>query len=277
MNIENNTAAKITTARFGRQLLFGVPDFGRSGKMSSPSDEGNDALRKSISRNERFAQFGGVAVVFGLVVEVALTAEYGQGESVIERWWPVFANALIALGVVAEILFAAKARSGSEILQHRSDEKVAEANARAAEAALETAKLRAQVVWRKISPEQEMILRHQLSKLPSASVMVHHFIHDPESEDFSEDIAAIFRLSGWLTWVQPTRFGGNFAFGIRVPNAVGEDETASKIIQRAFADAGIDSAPLPIPATEMYTGGHGTSLGNPRADVYIGPRGRFDA
>jgi hypothetical protein len=111
-----------------------MPDFGRKGKMSSTNDEGDDKLREAVSKNEARAEWGGAAVVFGLVVEVVLTAAYRHGESIIGAWGPVFADALIALGVAAEILFARKARSKAETLQRRSDEKVAEANARASEA-----------------------------------------------------------------------------------------------------------------------------------------------
>jgi hypothetical protein len=119
-------------------LIFGcmplpLPDFGRKGKMSSPNANGDDELRKTISKNETLAEWGGAAVVFGLLIEVVLTATYRHNESVIEGWGPVFADALIALGVAAEILFARKARSKSEALQLRSELKVAEANARAEE------------------------------------------------------------------------------------------------------------------------------------------------
>jgi hypothetical protein len=120
-----------------------MPDFERSGKMSNPSDNGSDdELRKGISQNETRAEWGGAAVVFGLAIEVVLTAAFRHGESIIEGWGPVFADMLIALGVAAEILFARKARSKAESLQRRSDEKIAELNARAAEAERDTARIR---------------------------------------------------------------------------------------------------------------------------------------
>jgi hypothetical protein len=132
--------------------------------------------------------------------------------------------------------------------------------------------------WRKISPEQEALLKHFLSKLSGASVVIWHFIHDPESENFAQEIAAIFRLSQWITWVNRARFGGNFAFDVRVPSAEGEDEKASKAAQEAFTNAGIEFSPLSIPSIEMYTGGQGSApLGHPQAEIYIGPKGRHDA
>ena len=102
--------------------------------MSSPNGEGGDGLRNSISLNETLAEWGGAAVVFGLIVEVVLTATYRHGELFVEAWGPVLADALIALGVAAEVLFSRRARSKAETLQRLSDEKIAEAKARAAEA-----------------------------------------------------------------------------------------------------------------------------------------------
>jgi hypothetical protein len=79
--------------------------------MSSANDEGDDELREGMAKSKARAQWGGAAVVFGLVIEVVLAAAYPNG--------PVFADALVALGVASEILFAAKARSKSETLQRR--------------------------------------------------------------------------------------------------------------------------------------------------------------
>lgn len=78
-------------------------------------DEGE--LRKAEARYERLAMWGGAAVVFGLVMEVTLTAAFAKGQSFIEEWGPVFADALIAVGVASEVLFAARARSKAEGLK----------------------------------------------------------------------------------------------------------------------------------------------------------------
>ncbi len=135
--------------------------------MSSADDDGDDELKGAVSKNETLAEWGGVAVIFGLVVEVVLTAAYRHG-SIIEAWGPVFSDALIALGVAAEILFARKARSKAEVLQRRSDNRVAEARTiaahaheraavlekEAAEARERTAEIEKLTAWRRIAPEQ---------------------------------------------------------------------------------------------------------------------------
>lgn len=120
--------------------------------MSSPNESGE--LREAISRNETFAEWGGAAVVFGLIVEVVLTSTYRHGESIIEAWGPVFADALIALGVAAEIMFARKARARAEKLQQLSDEKIAEANERAAKADLARAELEDKLRPRELNQAQ---------------------------------------------------------------------------------------------------------------------------
>jgi hypothetical protein len=83
--------------------------------------DGENELRKAESRDESIAMWGGAVVVFGLVVEVVLTFAFAKGQSIIEEWGPVAADALIALGVACELGFAARARSKTEALKLLSD------------------------------------------------------------------------------------------------------------------------------------------------------------
>src|SRR5579864_8354720 len=85
-----------------------------------------------IALNENLSKYCGWAVVAGLVIEVALAVIYRGHTSWIENWAPVFADALIALGVFGEIHFAGKVSKSEDELRRISDEKVAEALARAA-------------------------------------------------------------------------------------------------------------------------------------------------
>lgn len=180
--------------------------------MSSANDDGEKQLKEAVSKNETLAEWGGAAVVFGLVVEVVLTASYRHGDSIIEAWGPVFADALIALGVAAEILFARKARSKAEALQRRSDERIAEANARAAEARERTAQVEKLTAWRRVSPEQHRqisdAVRGELT--PSTDVHIESERGDPEAFSYAFDIHKIFKEAGvkevsggsnsWLGW-----------------------------------------------------------------------------
>jgi hypothetical protein len=89
-----------------------------------------------------------------------------------------------------------------------SEEKVAEANARAEEAKLETERLKAQFAWRQISREQEQILRHTLEEQGS-SVLSWVFMEDVETNNFALDLRAIFRLSGWRVSLSFAGYTGN--------------------------------------------------------------------
>jgi hypothetical protein len=57
--------------------------------MSSANDEGDDELREGMAKSKARAQWGGAAVVFGLVIEVVLAAAYPKRAAVIlsEEIW----------------------------------------------------------------------------------------------------------------------------------------------------------------------------------------------
>lgn len=95
--------------------------------------------------NETRAKYCGWAVIAGLVVEVALAGIYREHGSVVENWAPVFADALIALGVYGEILFSGRASRAEDELRRQSEERVAEANVRANEAQLALEQLKREV------------------------------------------------------------------------------------------------------------------------------------
>ena len=108
-------------------------------------NKSDDQLRSEIAANESSAEWGAWAVVFGLILEIVLATanSLGYGNKGVENWGAVVADSLIALGVYCEIHFGRRASHGNGELRRRSDERVAEANARAAEAQLALAKFRA--------------------------------------------------------------------------------------------------------------------------------------
>jgi len=105
-------------------------------------NDNDNQLQISVSVNENFSKYCGWTVVAGLLIEVCLAWKYRGHATWMENWGPIFADALIALGVFGEIYFAGRVSKSEKALRRISDEKVAEANARAAEAQLETARLR---------------------------------------------------------------------------------------------------------------------------------------
>lgn len=118
----------------------------------------DDQLRSEIESNEAYGEWGAWSVVAGLVLEIVLAAvnSLGYGNKNVENWGGVVADCLVALGVYAEIHFGRRASHAGLELRRRSDERVAEANASAAKANLETENLRRQVGPRHI--ERKMFL-----------------------------------------------------------------------------------------------------------------------
>jgi len=86
-----------------------------------------DIFKEQISTNEGRAELGAIAVFAGLIMEVALAFRFRTHKSFLEEWGPIIADALVALGVYAEIHFGRKA-------SNEASERVASANERAATA-----------------------------------------------------------------------------------------------------------------------------------------------
>lgn len=214
--------------------------------MSIANEGDEDVLKASIARNESLAEWGGAAVVFGLIIEVVLTAAFRHGESFIEAWGPVLADVLVALGVAAEILFARKARLQAETLQRRSDEKVAEANERAATAIREaeearerTAQVEKLTAWRRVSLEQSRQIADAIrgEMTPDLNVHIESERGDPEAFSYAFDLHKIFKEAGvkevsgtansWTGWQKFGLWVAAFP-GINLP-----------LIMEAFDKAGI--------------------------------------
>jgi len=84
----------------------------------------NDELRESRDSCERAAEWGGIAVVSGLVIEVILAACHPPFDSFAGIWGAVIADSLVAIGVAGEVLFSRMGSARQRELQRRSDERV---------------------------------------------------------------------------------------------------------------------------------------------------------
>jgi hypothetical protein len=185
-----------------------LADFLRAALIPVADERGSeDKLRNSEAWYGTAATWGGAAVIFGLVMEVALTAAFAKGQSFIEEWGPVAADVLIALGVACEVGFAAKARSKTEALKLLSDEKVAEAritaalaNERAAvsekeaaEARERTAAIEKLTAWRRITPKQHMQIVDTLREhAPLIDLLIEYERGDTEAYSYAREIAWLF-------------------------------------------------------------------------------------
>jgi hypothetical protein len=164
-------------------------------------DKTDEDVNSAISRNESIALYGGLTVVLGLLLEVVLAAKYHAGKSVLENWGPIFADALVALGVAAEIVFARLSAAGREELQRRSEEKVASANERGAAANERAAQLELEIL--RIKTPRQLFTGHipQLMERlrPFAGTEYDMGVQqgDPEAGDLSGAIEFILKEAGW--------------------------------------------------------------------------------
>jgi hypothetical protein len=167
--------------------------------MSSASDE-EDNLRRGEERDETRAVWGGAAVIFGLLLEVAYAIAYSKGQSIVEEWGPVFADAFVALGVATEVLYAARARSKAAAIKRRSDEKIAAANERAAEALQKAeeesharVKLEMNLQPRSVSPEQFHFIQGLGGRLEGINI---GYESDGETLWFARQLEGAFLRAG---------------------------------------------------------------------------------
>jgi hypothetical protein len=195
-------------------------------------------LERSIGSCERWEWCGGVLVVLGVLAEVAIAAIHPPYDSFLEQWGSTVANSLIAIGVVTEIRFGQMAGLRQSELMRRSDERVAEANTRAANAELETQRLKAQFGGRRILPEQaKQIVETIRDKASSLNVLIEFQSGDPEAYTYGVDFIHVFQDSG----VEKIRFCGNayisgMVFGLWLSTA---PEIDGSSIADSFTNAGV--------------------------------------
>src|ERR1700684_950793 len=99
-----------------------------------------EVLKRKESRNEWLARASGALVVFGLILEICWSPDLHL----------IIANGIIAVGVIGEVYFAAMALKASGELRAALELDAAQPIERAEKARLETEKLRAALVWRRL-------------------------------------------------------------------------------------------------------------------------------
>jgi hypothetical protein len=163
-------------------------------------------------------------VVLGLLIEVWLAIEFRPvGESFTQTWGPVFADALIALGVFFEILFGSWALHQASELQQRAERALAEATeragnaiSRAAAAELQTERLRKELAWRRISTDEVKKISEFLTTTPKLCLRVTHPANDPEAVRLAHDFGDVFRANGWRVLFIATVSSQGFS-GMMIP------------------------------------------------------------
>jgi hypothetical protein len=163
------------------------------------AEKTTDELKKDISHNEGYAELGAWIVVIGLLVEIA-SAIWLDAETKSEKYSLIFANSLIAIGVYCEIHFGRKSRTAGDVLQHKSEERIAATNERAAilekeaaEARQRTAEIERLTAWRRISREQTQQIIEAIREIASSiNVLIEYEQSDPEAYRYALDFIGIF-------------------------------------------------------------------------------------
>lgn len=200
--------------------------------LIQPMDE-RDSLKQSFLRNSQWANLSGWAIVAGLVFEVIVLLWFSKDRSWLETGALIIANLIIAAGVGLEIHFGHRVGAASMDLQRISDEKIAEAEARAAEAnqkaqeaSLELARFRAP---RMLTREQMDRVSDQVKEFAPLIFDAAVNPGDPEFRGCLRFIELVLGKAGWtqIDWVGSGEIGNrksiglpNFGLGASVRNVV---------------------------------------------------------
>jgi len=228
----------------------------------------NDELNHSVECCERLAEFSGIAVVIGLIIEIVLAYRHAPSESVEGIWGPVVADSLVAIGVAAEILFSRMGSVRQREIQKRSDTAVADANERAQQAGKDAAEARERAAkieqlnaWRRVPKEKRAEL---VAFLKEMDVLVRLLIEyqngDSEAFAYASEIANVFKEAGIEVRGGPNSYIGIPVFGLHI---TGASEINMPPLVKALEDAGIPFGGVRDPSAAA------TLRGDPKPNLYI--------
>jgi hypothetical protein len=168
-------------------------------------------LEDASSSCERWAIFCGGIVVISVVGEFILSAVHPAYDSPWEKWGSALADALIALGIVGEVMFGMWNNRIQTELRSRSNKKLGnaekasgEAKERAANADLARIKLEAQLAPRSLTKEQFDQLQTLRGKVPAVSITS---ASDFETTRFAAEIALALQIAEVDVKIFPHRVG----------------------------------------------------------------------
>ncbi len=236
------------------------------------ADVNGNPSKELISANERYAELGAIAVLVGLLLEVALAFKFRTYKSYLEEWGPLVADALIALGVYIEIHFGRKA-------SNESAERVSEANDRASAAELAAEKLKAQFAWRRLSASAITLMSETLRNSERGELEITYFGSDPEATTFAHDVGLVFSQNGWTVNFVSGAYAGEVVFGLLIPMLRHADwdaarglQSATRVVQSATSKAGIEFKDEAPPQPFMSQDEPGARVTYPCAHMYVGPK-----
>ena len=176
-------------------------------------------------------------------------------DSTYERaiWWHDFANVVLILSLIAGLLatfvIIRTSSTKEEYLKRdlaNTNERAAQAEARAAEANLELAKFKAP---RSLTGAQQKSLKDALKSFSNISIDVIRYGETPEIVQLSTALVLPLKEAGWnpRDW---NVVGGGAATGVLIVTKTGSADTVEKgavALVTALQAVGIASAKLPVP------------------------------
>jgi hypothetical protein len=199
------------------------------------------ALKSAFSTNTNLAQWAAAAVFWGLIGDISVILIFDLFDKT-KSWWEIclagLASALIATGVWGESHFGSLATAASSQLQEYLEKE-------AADARLETAKLKKELAGRHLTPQQMLQVARKLRSFAGEKIVVLAYQDGFEPWVIADQIAFALGGKDGAGWV--SKFGRvkelNRAFGgiliEMAPNAVSRDEDAAKALAHVLADAGL--------------------------------------
>lgn len=144
---------------------------------------------------ERWSARATLLILIGILVDIALALTFTR--EFWERIGSIAANAFIGIGLIVEYIVIGRAVIAGGEAQRLSDEKIAESNARAKEAELQTVRLGKKVGPRQIPVEE---FAKSLEGKPQLPVEVMYLKDDGEAFQLALQICDGLRLAKWKTW-----------------------------------------------------------------------------
>ena len=230
-------------------------------------------FRKLISDNTTATFRFGLIVFIGLAIETAVEVYFRKDASCIEITLRLIANILIAGGVLGEVIFAHRVSKEADEQQRKSDEKIAEANARAAAAELRTEQIKVAFAWRRLSSDAIRLISETLSKFPKMSVRITFVGVDPETNTFAHELGSVFSKNEWKVAYTSATYSGEVAFGLIIAQPYTQENVdATAVARMAATNAGIEFLGGFIPQWFLGAGSGETIDENIAAQIYVGPK-----
>jgi hypothetical protein len=180
----------------------------RKNGIKNASDE---ELESSLAIYEEFEKaFSGV-VLFGVLFEFFLAYLHPSYDSPRGVWGPIIGDALVAIGILAEVFCGTRSKTLQSELTVRSNKRLAEAIERAANAERETERLRVLTAWRHLPSEMHVALSTAMGNAATnIDLLVEFHNGDPEAYGYACEFIAAFAKAG----VKKIRHCGNSIVGI---------------------------------------------------------------